>query len=122
MRQRKKCWRVVGNQFASDLSERLEAVIVQAYRRAAYTFKSTNEEDSIWAAYSISRNMIFPDNGRLHIFVPDQCKSEGRSGATSSSMGVCGFVVIVYGRLGLRRPLSWEFHYSETSESPVIPG
>ena len=63
----------------------------------------------LWAAYWVSRNRSYPDNGRLHIFVPDLCKSGGRSEATSSSMGVCGSVVLVYGRLYLRRPLSWGF-------------
>ena len=34
---------------------------------------------------------------------------EAVPGATSSSMGVCASVVLFYGRLCLRRPLSWGF-------------
>ena len=49
-------------------------VIVHAYRRASYTSEPTNAEAPIWAAYGLPieyPEIGVPDNGRLHIFVPD---------------------------------------------------
>ena len=39
----------------------------------------------------------------------NSCKCEGRSGATSSSIGICGSVVLDYALFGLRRSLSLGF-------------